>query len=92
MNQTYFINASRGGVIDDSALKWALETGKVKAAALDVLTDESNLNFKSNVLIQYAKNNDNLIITPHCAGSSFDGLKKIFKYSAEILIKNLLEN
>ncbi len=92
MNQTYFINASRGGVIDDSALIWALEAGKVKAAALDVLTDESNLNFESNVLIQYAKNNDNLIITPHCAGSSFDGLKRIFKYSAEILIKNLLEN
>ena len=45
MNNTYFINASRGGVIDENDLVWGLKNKKIRSAALDVLEDESDLDF-----------------------------------------------
>lgn len=89
MNDVYFINASRGEVIDDLALIEALEDGSVRCAALDVLSGEANGSINSHVLVKHFRENDNLIITPHCAGSSNDGLQKIFKHAAETLIDNL---
>jgi len=89
MNNIYFVNASRGEVIDDLALIDALENGNIKCAALDVLSGESSGDINSHLLVKYARKNDNLIITPHCAGSSNDGLEKIFKHAAETLIKNI---
>lgn len=35
-----FVNTSRGGLVDQSALAWALETGEIWAAGLDVMTPE----------------------------------------------------
>ena len=58
---------------------------KIKAAALDVLTNEQNLNFKSNKLINYFKQNENLIITPHIAGLTYESENIAF----EIAYKNL---
>jgi lactate dehydrogenase-like 2-hydroxyacid dehydrogenase len=42
-NGTYLINTARGAVIDESALKVALESGKVTRAGLDVLCNEPNV-------------------------------------------------
>ena len=89
MNDVYFINASRGEVIDDLSLIDALNNGNIRCAALDVLSGEANGSIDSHILVDYARNNDNLIITPHCAGSSNDGLEKIFKHAAKTLINNL---
>lgn len=91
MKDVLFINASRGGVINETSLLYALDKGNVRAAAVDVLEDESNIDFSSNKMINYSKNNDNLIITPHCAGSSMDGLKKIFYHTAQMLEKKFKE-
>ena len=56
------------------ALLWALETGKLAGAAVDVLEGEFNSSFnpRKNRLVQYAECNDNLIITPHIGGSTED--------------------
>ena len=89
MNNTYFINASRGGVIDENDLVWGLKNKKIRSAALDVLEDESDLDFSLNPIINYARSHDNLLITPHCAGSSIDGLKKIFEHTATKLSQEL---
>ncbi|NIM16262.1 MAG: 3-phosphoglycerate dehydrogenase [Candidatus Aminicenantes bacterium] len=35
-----FVNVARGGVVDESALREALETGKIKAVAIDVYEQE----------------------------------------------------
>lgn len=58
------INASRGGVIDETALAAALEAGEIAGAALDVyerepLPDDSPL-----------RKAPNLIMTPHLGGST----------------------
>lgn len=92
MQDTIFINASRGEVINENALVEALENKCVKSAGLDVLSNESNLDFSSNPLINYARLHDNLIITPHCAGSSNDALKQTFLFSAKKLINYLNKN
>lgn len=69
MKKTSFIvNASRGKVIDEDALIEALENGEIAGAALDVFSQEPFPS--SGRLIDYAKSHDNLILTPHIAGST----------------------
>ncbi len=60
-----FINTSRGGVVDSSALKAAIETGSLKAVVLDVWENEPNIDTE---LLQMVD-----IGTPHIAGYSLDG-------------------
>ena len=59
----YIINASRGGVIDESALYNALCNGSIAGAALDVFETEPPLN---NLLIGLP----NVICTPHIAAQT----------------------
>ena len=67
-----FINTSRGEIVDEKSLLKALKYNKIKGAALDVLSDEKNILGKKNSLIEYSKYNENLLITPHIAGLTFD--------------------
>ncbi|KAA0198463.1 hypothetical protein HAZT_HAZT005629 [Hyalella azteca] len=39
-NSAVFINTSRGGLVDQEALVWAIQTGQIRAAGLDVMTPE----------------------------------------------------
>lgn len=82
-----FINTSRGGVVDTSALIQALENKLIKSAALDVLENE-NLNtyteIESNQLSQLLAMK-NVIITPHIAGYSFEANYKMSKILLEKL-------
>jgi len=89
MKEVFFINASRGQVINDLDLIQALKKGNVKSAALDVLNGESPQGVDNHILVDYARTNDNLLITPHCGGSSTDGLRQIFNYCSNLLIKRL---
>jgi len=70
----YFINTARGEPVDDVALLDALKQGRVSGAALDVLSDEFNPEFnpKTCALIKYAREHDNLLLTPHIGGSTMD--------------------
>jgi len=73
---SYFINTARGQIVDENALLDFLQSGHLGGAALDVLADEYEPNFKNNILdqplVKYAKSHDNLIITPHIAGATVD--------------------
>ena len=55
----FFINTSRGGVVDEYALADALNSGKLSGAAVDVLKQEP---MSKNCPLLQAKN---IIITPH---------------------------
>ncbi len=61
---TIFINCARGNLVEESALEVALKNGTILAAGLDV-TQVEPLNPESPLLQL-----NNLIITPHLAGSS----------------------
>lgn len=63
------INASRGGTVDEKALLKALDSGKVRAAALDVYEKEPPDEFS---LVDHA----NVIATPHIGAAAKEGQKR----------------
>ncbi len=63
------VNAARGGVVDEDALLKALQSGKVKAAALDVYEKEPATNFE---LIDHPK----VLATPHIGAAAGEGQKR----------------
>ena len=85
----YFINSSRGDIVDEDDLIKNLTTGKIIAAGVDVISDEYLGEKKTHPLINYAKNNDNLIITPHIAGLTYDSERKA-QTAAYMAIMNYL--
>jgi len=80
------INTSRGEIINETDLLTALESSRISGAALDVLADEHiNPIKQSHPLIEYAKNHDNLIITPHIGGATYESMHKTEIFMAEKL-------
>jgi D-3-phosphoglycerate dehydrogenase / 2-oxoglutarate reductase len=70
------INTSRGAVISSDALIFGLQSGKIAAAGLDVLENESLVSISGNKLIEYAKEYDNLLITSHIGGATYESVEK----------------
>jgi D-3-phosphoglycerate dehydrogenase len=79
------VNTARGAVIDEGALLSALESGQLSGAALDVLAEETPEGLARNPLIEWARNHDNLLITPHIAGASLDAMAATEIFIAEKL-------
>ena len=67
-----FINASRGGHVDEQALIAALDSGHLFGAGLDVTDPEPPL--KDNPLLY----RDNVVITPHIASATTLGRQKMW--------------
>ncbi len=63
----YFINLSRGFVVDIPALEKALKDGKLAGAAVDVFPDEPRKNGPFTTPLQGIPN---VILTPHIGGST----------------------
>ncbi len=76
------INASRGGTVDEKALLRALESGKVRAAGLDVFEKEPLDDFS-------LVDNPNVIATPHIGAAAKEGQKRSGMEVIEILKKRL---
>lgn len=72
-NSAYLVNAGRGAIIDETALADAIKNGKIKGAALDVLTDEPPK--KDNPLLSLI--GEKLLITPHNAWGSIESRTKL---------------
>ena len=94
------INTARGALIDTDALLKALDSGKVKAAGLDVLEEEPLLEEEKDLLSKdfdkdkiltvlqdhMLVNHPKVIITPHNAFNSNEALKKIVETTHENLV------
>lgn len=88
----FLINTSRGPVVKTSALVAALESGKILAAALDVLEYEATSfeqiyekNLPSD--FHYLINSDNVLLSPHIAGWTFESNIKL----SEILANKIIQ-
>lgn len=82
----YLINTSRGEIINEDALIKSLKSGKVKAAAVDVVCNETE--FANNKLIQYSKEHEYLIVTPHIAGLTVESQRKAMLSVIGLLERN----
>ena len=65
------INTARGTLVDEGALEAALRSGHLAAAGLDVLSVEPMVKPPSMLAL------DNLIVTPHVAASTAEGLRRM---------------
>ena len=77
------INCARGGLIDEHALKAALDNGHVAGAALDVFETEPA---KENILF----NNEKVIATPHLGASTSEAQENVALQVAEQISDYLL--
>lgn len=72
------VNAARGGVVDEAALLKGLESGKVRAAAVDVFETEPATNF---ALIDHPS----VLATPHIGAAAGEGQKRAGQEVVNIL-------
>jgi D-3-phosphoglycerate dehydrogenase len=75
-----FINVSRGGIVDESALIAALDSGHLFGAGLDV-TDPEPPEAGNPLLYR-----DNVILTPHIASATRAGRRRIFLAAMERML------
>jgi D-3-phosphoglycerate dehydrogenase len=71
----YFINNSRGTVVDLDALAEALREGRLRGAAVDVFPVEPSANGER--FVTPLQGLDNVILTPHIGGSTEEAQERI---------------
>lgn len=89
---SYLINASRGTVVDIPALVFAMKSGKIAGAALDVYPSEPGANGSlfNNSLNEWAEELQslkNIILTPHIGGSTEEAQYAIGVEVSEALVR-----
>ena len=88
-NGVYIVNCARGGLVDETALRNALDSGKVAGAAIDVFSTEPAT---ENALFGAP----NLVCTPHLGASTSEAQENVALQVAEqmsdYLIKGAVSN
>jgi len=85
------VNTSRGGIIDEAAFLEALESGKLAGAGVDVIHGEWDPDLANHPLIRYARTHDNLIITPHIGGVTYESQDMALKHTV-MKLRRFLES
>lgn len=93
----YLVNTARGKNVKTSALVDALKSGKVKAAALDVLEYEkssfenldtsTSLSTRNKEDLQFLLESDQVIVTPHIAGWTHQSKEKLAQFIVDKIVQ-----
>ena len=93
----YLVNTARGKNVKTSALVDALKSGKVKAAALDVLEYEkssfenldisTSLSTRNKEDLQFLLDSDQVIVTPHIAGWTHQSKEKLAQFIVDKIVQ-----
>jgi glyoxylate reductase len=75
----YLINASRGPIVDEAALAWALKNRLIAGAALDVYEDEPNVHPELMTL-------ENVVLVPHLGSATTETRNAM----ADLAVRNVI--
>lgn len=78
-NTAILVNTSRGAVVDEEALIWALSEKKIAAAGLDVYEHEPEIPHELKTL-------SNVVLTPHIASATVETREVMAKIAAQNII------
>lgn len=81
---TFIINTSRGGIVNDQDLAKFIADEKIGGYATDVLYGEPFI--ENHPLVSLSKTLNNVIITPHIGGNTFESIEKTENFVANKLI------
>ncbi|MFD2717577.1 NAD(P)-dependent oxidoreductase [Hymenobacter monticola] len=83
----WLLNTARGEVLDHAALVGALQSGRVRGAALDVLDNEklSTLTPGQQANFDFLRQAPNVVLTPHVGGWTHESYRRI----NEVLVKKI---
>ncbi|OXA81471.1 hypothetical protein B0A65_04225 [Flavobacterium frigidimaris] len=93
-SNAFLINTSRGAVVDELYLCQLIEKKTIKGYASDVLENEiiSKNNLENEKLIMLAKENYNVILTPHIAGATYESMEMTEEFVVRKLFKMINRN
>ena len=93
----YLVNTARGKYVKTSAIVDALKSGKVKAAALDVLEYEkssfenldisTSLSTRNKEDLQFLLESNQVIVTPHIAGWTHQSKEKLAQFIVDKIVQ-----
>ncbi len=85
------VNTARGGVVDTTAVAAALDAGRLRGVALDVLPDEPGTDADPLYAGWRAGQPwaDKVILTPHCAFVSEEGMEELRRKGARTVARLL---
>src|SRR5207253_1102373 len=75
-----FTNTSRGAIVDETDLLWAIDSGRLAAVGLDVMSPEPP--DPANPLLQ----RPNVLVTPHAAGFSDQVVDDLQRLAVEEIV------
>lgn len=88
-NNVFLINTSRGEVLNENDVIKALEEGRLKGLAVDVIDNES-INYRESELFKFnLKSKSNIILTPHIGGNTHESFNKTEAFVFNKLIKQI---
>ena len=82
----YLINTSRGDIVNENDILFALSKGKLLGYATDVLSDELG-DMTSNKMVKSSIEMNNLLITPHIGGMTKESMNAAYMRVANVLKK-----
>jgi lactate dehydrogenase-like 2-hydroxyacid dehydrogenase len=89
----FVVNTARGGIVNESALLEALNSGRLGGAGLDMLAGEHLPEFGERLvdhpLGQYARTHDNLVLTPKMGGATVDAWAMTERRVVDLILQEL---
>lgn len=76
------INTSRGELVDEKEIIKSITDEHLGGYGTDVVRDEFG-NISDSKLVEFSKENNNVIITPHVGGMTWEGQTKAYKWAVD---------